>query len=111
MVPTLFFLVSYALLKLLHECIGILDAYLGMNCGTSAKKIGIAGTSVLSGKYCELVMKCIWKVSIFNVEPLRKTLFIYFINYNIYLAANTLKGRVWGDECVNYSNRKHNNNV
>merc|ERR1719266_1733857 len=33
--------VSSALLKLLHECIG---------------------TSVLSGKYCELVMKCIWKV-------------------------------------------------
>lgn len=33
--------ISSALLKLLHECIG---------------------TSVLSGKYCELVMKCIWKV-------------------------------------------------
>merc|ERR1719187_320244 len=33
--------VSGALVKLLHECIG---------------------TSVLSGKYCELVMKCIWKV-------------------------------------------------
>jgi len=33
--------ISSALLKLLHECIG---------------------TTVLSGKYCELVMKCIWKV-------------------------------------------------
>ena len=33
--------VSSALIKLLHECIG---------------------SSVLSGKYCVLVMKCIWKV-------------------------------------------------
>ena len=33
--------VSSALIKLLHECIG---------------------SSVLSGKYCVLVMKCIWKI-------------------------------------------------
>ena len=35
--------VSGALVKLLHECIG---------------------SSVLTGKYCMLVMKCIWKVEI-----------------------------------------------
>ena len=40
--------ISSALIKLLHECIG---------------------SSVLSGKYCVLVMKCIWKVDtkVFNL--------------------------------------------